>query len=146
MKFGKLLIIGMVAMSMASCSGNDGPDGDDDLTAKEKTLKEATADYVNNTVLPTYSAMADAAIEMRSLCHAMQEKFSAGTLTKADVQAAGEAWKRARKNWELSEAFLYGPAANHNIDPHIDSWPLDKAAMENLLAQIRTGGSWSLDR
>lgn len=145
MKFGKLLMIGMVAMSMASCSGNDGPDGDDDLTAKEKTLKEATADYVNNTVLPTYSAMADAAIDMRSLCHAMQEKFSAGTLTKADVQAAGEAWKRARKNWELSEAFLYGPAANHNIDPHIDSWPLDKAAMENLLAQIRTGGSWSLE-
>lgn len=44
-----------------------------------------------------------------------------------------------------SEAFLFGPAANHNIDPHIDSWPLDKAAMDNLLTQIRNGNNWSLE-
>ena len=38
-----------------------------------------------------------------------------------------------RKHWEQSEAFLYGPAAAHNIDPHIDSWPLDFNAMNALL-------------
>ena len=38
-----------------------------------------------------------------------------------------------RKYWEQSEAFLYGPAAAHNIDPHIDSWPLDFNAMNALL-------------
>ena len=148
MKISKLLLCGaLVAGMTTACSdNNDEPNGGSkELSAKEKTLKAAAADYVEHTVLPTYKDMADAAMQMRSLCHTMQEHHSAGTLTTADVEAAGKAWKQARKSWELSEAFLFGPAANHNIDPHIDSWPLDKAAMDNLLAQIRNGNSWSLE-
>lgn len=33
----------------------------------------------------------------------------------------------------MSEAFLFGAAADYNIDPHIDSWPLDKTAMDRML-------------
>lgn len=148
MKVTKLMLMGALALLGASCSDDDNNSnsgGDlDNLSAKEKTLQGATADYVDHTVLPTYKAMADAAIEMRDLCHAMQDKHAAGTLAASDIEAAGKAWKEARKNWELSEAFLYGPAANHNIDPHIDSWPLDKAAMDRLLEQIRRGAAWDL--
>lgn len=139
------LLLGLFAFAATSCSdSNDGPD-DGGLSAKEQQLKRAVTDYVEHTVRPTYAAMADASIRMRDLCHTMQDKHAAGTLTTADIQAAGEAWKEARRNWELSEAFLFGPAANHNIDPHIDSWPLDKAAMDNLLTQIRNGSAWSLE-
>ncbi len=145
MKLTKLLILGVMATVMGSCSDNDDPTLEEGLTAKEKALQVATINYVDHTVQPVYEAMADAAVEMRDLCYQMQEKFLAGTLAESDIRKAGEAWKRARKNWELSEAFLFGPAANHNIDPHIDSWPLDKAAMENLLSQIRNGNSWSLE-
>lgn len=145
MKTSKFLLFGLTALLFASCSNDNDQPSTDELTAKEKALQAATVDYVDHTVLPTYSDMADAAILMRDLCHTMQEKHAEGTLTTADIQAAGEAWKAARKSWELSEAFLYGPAANHNIDPHIDSWPLDKAAMENLLVQIRNGNKWSLE-
>lgn len=145
MKLKKLLMLATLAGAMAGCSGSDEPISSDKLSDKEKALQAATVDYVDHTVLPTYSAMADAAIEMRGLCHLMQEKFEAGTLSASDIKSAGEAWKKARKNWELSEAFLFGPAANHNIDPHIDSWPLDKAAMDNLLEQIRKGNQWTLE-
>lgn len=146
MKISKFLIFGVLALAVASCSDDDKDTPSvDNLSSKEQALSRATEAYVQHTVLPTYSAMADAAIEMRDLCRVMQSKHAEGTLTQADIKAAGEAWKRARKNWELSEAFLFGPAANHNIDPHIDSWPLDKAAMNNLLTQIRNGNSWSLD-
>lgn len=58
-----------------------------------------------------------------------------------------------RKHWEQSEAFLYGPAGAHNIDPHIDSWPLDFNAMNALLhndaqmAQIEEeGGAYVGDK
>ncbi len=146
MKLQNLYILSLLALPLASCSdNNDEPSKADDLSAKELSLKAATEAYVEHTVLPTYAAMADAAITMQQLCHTMQDKHAEGTLTAADIKAAGEAWKLARKNWELSEAFLYGPAANHNIDPHIDSWPLDKAAMDNLLNQIRNGNAWSLE-
>ena len=119
---------------------------EDDLSAKDKAISLAAEEYVDYTVLPTYKDMADAAIELHDLCLAMQAKHEAGTLTAADIMAAGESWKKSRKSWELSEAFLFGPAANHNIDPHIDSWPLDKAAMDDLLDEIRNGKkNWSLD-
>ncbi len=146
MKLKNLLSLSLAALLCFSCSDkNDEPGTPDTLSAKEQTLKKAAEDYVDHTVLPTYAAMADAAVELRDLCLAMQDKHGEGTLSSADIKAAGEAWKRARKNWELSEAFLFGPAANHNIDPHIDSWPLDKAAMETLLTQIRNGSRWSLE-
>ncbi|MCM1319107.1 MAG: hypothetical protein NC217_01845 [Muribaculaceae bacterium] len=145
MKITKYLMIGALALFAASCSDDNDEPKSNELSAKEQTLQKATRDYVDNTVLPTYSKMADAAIRMQKLCHVMQDKHTAGTLTEADIKAAGEAWKEARKYWELSEAFLFGPAANHNIDPHIDSWPLDKAAMDNLLNQIRNGNNWTLE-
>lgn len=143
MKLSKIFILSLCALGIVSCS--DSNNEPEEISAKELSLKSATVAYVDNTVLPTYKAMADAAINMRDLCHIIQEKHAAGTLTQSDIKAAGDAWKLARKHWELSEAFLFGPAANHNIDPHIDSWPLDKAAMENLLTQIRNGGNWSLE-
>lgn len=147
MKLKNLFIVSFIALLCYSCgSKEDDPTPTyGTLSAKEQALKKATEDYVDHTVLPTYAAMADAAVELRDLCLIMQVKHEGGTLTEPDIRVAGEAWKRARKNWELSEAFLFGPAANHNIDPHIDSWPLDKAAMENLLTQIRNGSKWSLE-
>ncbi len=144
MKISKFIILGLSALLVSSCSDNEEPTSAD-VSQKEQKLQAATEAYVSHTVLPTYSAMADAAVRMRDLCHTIQEKHGTGSLTKNDIKAAGDAWKEARKNWELSEAFLFGPAANHNIDPHIDSWPLDKAAMDNLLVQIRNGNQWSLE-
>lgn len=144
MNIKNFILIGCTTLLAASCSDSDDPSFGE-LSPKEQSLKAATEYYVENTVHPTYSAMADASIRLRDLCHVIRDKHSEGTLTTEDVKAAGEAWKEARKNWELSEAFLFGPAANHNIDPHIDSWPLDKASMENLLVQIRNGNPWSLE-
>lgn len=150
MRLTKFILMGLAALALTSCSGDNEEPESGILNSRpdegrELALREATVEYVNHTVLPTYSKMADAAVRLRDLCHNIQTRKAAGTLTSDDIKAAGEAWKTARKNWELSEAFLFGPAANHNIDPHIDSWPLDKAAMDNLLVQIRNGNKWSLD-
>lgn len=142
-KFAAMAILATTAFT--SCSDDDNNDEPNALTAKEQALSKATNDYVNYTVLPTYKGMADAAIKLSDLCEEMQQKHTAGTLTTADIAAAGNAWKESRRYWELSEAFLFGPAANHNIDPHIDSWPLDKAAMDQLLGQIRNGYTWSTE-
>lgn len=138
------LLLSAMPLGVMSCKD----DNENELTtsAADKAISAAAEEYVDYTVLPTYKDMADAAIELHDLCLIMQSKHEAGTLTSADIKAAGDSWKKSRKSWELSEAFLFGPAANHNIDPHIDSWPLDKAAMDDLLAQIRSGkNNWSLD-
>lgn len=140
-----LLPVFALGLSFTSCSDSDDDGDSGNLSAKEQTLQKATVAYVNNTVHPTYKGMADGAVELYKLCEVIADKHEAGTLSASDIAAAGNAWKSSRRYWELSEAFLFGPAADHNIDPHIDSWPLDKVAMDRLLTEIRNGADYSID-
>ena len=125
----------MMGMGVAACDDENDPGtgGSGELTPQEQALKDVIADYVDMTVVPTYKGMADAAMELHSLCIDIRQKKADGTLATADVEAAGEAWKLARDYWEKSEAWLFGPAGDYYVDPHIDSWPLDQIGMDALL-------------
>ena len=132
--FSALLGLCLGGTVLTSCSDDDSDGANDATSQKEAALQKAVADYVDHTVVPTYSAMADQAIAMYERCLTIESHFDQGTLTLEDVRSAGQAWNEARKYWELSEAFLYGAASDYNIDPHIDSWPLDKTSMDNMLS------------
>ena len=109
----------VLALGAASCSDSDG-----DYTfadEREEALRDAAVDFVDNNVIPTYKALADGSIALQEDCEAMLEAFDAGTLTTPLVQAACNDWITTRKHWELSEAYLYGAAADYDIDPYIDS-------------------------
>ena len=141
-----LLLMGalVVGVSSVSCSDDDDSIADDE-NFKEEYFAKAINPYIDNTVRATYKGMADAAVSLAKSCDEMYQAFVDGELTSAMVEEAGNYWKESRKYWEWSEAFLYGAAADYNIDPHIDSWPLDKNAMDQLLANIRAGQSWSVE-
>lgn len=149
MKSRKLLSIMLSAVLMlgaASCSDDDdNSNAGNEPSQKEKEFKAAIVPYVDNTIVPTYKGMADNAILMSDACNAIADAFENGTLTSEHVKTAGEYWNLCRDYWEKSEAFLYGAAADYNIDPHIDSWPLDKNAMEELLEELRNGKNWTID-
>ena len=51
-----------------------------------------------------------------------------------DLDEAAEAWVATREPWEASEGFLFGPVAFLSIDPKLDSWPLDQAQLDQVLA------------
>ena len=122
----------VMVLGVASCSDDD--EGGPTTDGREATLQEAAVDFVNNNVLPTYKALADGSIALQVDCEAMLEAWDRdGQLTTPLVQAACNDWITTRKHWELSEAYLYGAAADYDIDPHIDSWPLDGTALQNLL-------------
>lgn len=53
--------------------------------------------------------------------------------TQAALDAACSQWKVARADWEKTEAFLFGAADKYSIDPHTDTWPVDQAALANIL-------------
>jgi uncharacterized iron-regulated protein len=82
---------------------------------------QVLTNYVDHTVIPTYKAMAEAALEMRTANQALKAAPS-----DANMQAAAAAWMKARIWWEKSEAWLFGPVSEDgfDIDAHIDSWPL----------------------
>lgn len=123
----------LFAVNLASCSDEEGSDltpSDDNLSAE---MTEVLTQYVNNTVIATYNRLADASITLDDECKALYEKIVAGSATQQDVKDVCDAWIAARKYWEYSEAFLLGPATINGIDPHIDSWPLDKQALDKML-------------
>lgn len=134
----------MCMFAFSACSDDDDNNALNVQDEKETMFKAAIVPYVDNTIVPTYKGMADNAIKMADACNEIADAFASGNLTTELVKSAGEHWNNCRDYWEKSEAFLYGAAADYNIDPHIDSWPLDKNAMEQLLANIRNGQVWDV--
>jgi hypothetical protein len=146
----KILFLTVAAMSLAACGGGGGSEVTSD---KEAALQKVAAPYVTNTVIETYKAMADAGMVLLDQCEQILDKVEKGEDYTQLMQDADASWRLMRKYWEQSEAFLYGPASAHNIDPHIDSWPLDFNAMNALLndparmAQIEEeGGAYVGDK
>ncbi|MCM1034892.1 MAG: hypothetical protein NC038_00080 [Paludibacter sp.] len=126
-----------IMIGFASCDpNNNNPVNNND--EKEQALQAMLTPYVENNVIFTYTKLADATIQLHEACETIFAKYEAGTLQTADVENACNYWNQARKYWELSESFLFGPAGNHNIDPHIDSWPLDKDMMDQMLNNEKT--------
>lgn len=134
----------MMSVAFASCE-NKKTDEPDALSAKEQAFKNAIIPYVDNTVIPVYKGMADNAILMSAACDDIYEAFLNNTLTTEMVAQAGAYWNESRAYWEKSEAWLYGAAADYNIDPHIDSWPLDKVSMDALLKRLNNDEEWNID-
>lgn len=124
-----------LAAGFAACSDNDN-NISDASDASEEALKAVIEDYVDNTVVPTYRGLADASMKLAEVCDRMCA-MGVENLDEATVREAGERWIEARRYWELSEAWLFGAAADYSIDPHIDTWPLDKASMDRMLANAQ---------
>lgn len=123
------LVLALAMMALPACKNR----GTEVTTDKETALQKVAAPYVNNTVVATYSHMADAGMELLANTQAILDKVEKGEDYTNLMVTADANWRQMRKYWEQSEAFLYGPASAHNIDPHIDSWPLDFNQMNALL-------------
>lgn len=98
---------------------------DDAQTAELRLIVE---NYVDQVVLPTYSDLATCNGLLRDAVVALKNNPSDATF-----KAAAEAWMTARAPWEKSEAFLFGPVDEEGLDPNMDSWPLDQAAITQIL-------------
>ena len=140
-----MLFMGALAVtSFTACSDDDdditlGGDKDNPTVGNQWTgvqaeMWEVANQYVNQVVFPTYKNLAASADVLYEQAVNVQQKHSAGTLTDGDVEAACEAFKAAREYWEKSEAFLYGAATDYNLDPHMDSWPLDQGQMADFMS------------
>lgn len=121
----------LTVVSLSGCS--------DDTTSTPPTTTDSTTvtqviDTVSyNVILGTYS---DLKLKSEQLVAAIQTLQA--TPTAATLSAAQQAWRDARRPWEESEAFLFGPVETQGIDQGIDSWPVNKADLDNVLASNAT--------
>jgi len=99
---------------------------------QEAALKEVVKNDVEQVIIPTYTSLASAAEKLQQALG----DLSTAEIKQSDIDAACTAFKDARAWWEKSEAFLGGAASDFDIDPTIDSWPLNR---DLLLSYFQTG-------
>jgi predicted lipoprotein len=128
-----LLSMGLFMFSV-SCSEDDpDPNNEDEGVVSVEVMDKVIATYVDKVVIPTYADMEDKVGKLKAAVDAF---LANGTQDNLDKACA--AWRAARTPWEESEAFLFGPADYESLDPSLDSWPLDKDGID----QILSSGDW----
>ena len=95
--------------------------------AQEAYLHKVLETLVSNVIVPTYTQLADDVEDLEETLNGL----TVNTITQAQIDKACADFKQARQNWERSEAFLMGAASDFDIDPTIDSWPLNRTLLLN---------------
>lgn len=87
-----------------------------------------TSQLSSNVIQKTYNDLSDKSEKL----YLAIDKFNKTTddLNLADCKAL---WKSTRQSWEQSEGFLFGPVATNNIDPRIDTWPVNYVDLDSVL-------------
>jgi len=116
----------LLTVNFSSCNKDSQPTTEETNKAQKEAIVKQ---YLNHTVYPTYAQLAEKTAALVGNLETLK-----GSMTQANVNAATTTFLEARKWWEMSEAFLFGAASDFGIDPHIDSWPLDEDAFNNLMA------------
>ena len=124
----------MMGLAFAACSSDDDNNSDNKVSEKEQAMQAITDQYVNNVIFPIYKSLASQTSTLFYQLVDAKSKFRAGTLTQGDIDKLCTTFIAARSAWEQSESFLYGAATDFGIDPHIDTWPLDRTALAKALS------------
>ena len=96
------------------------------LTSEQEAyLRNVLTNLVSNVVVPTYTKLADDVEDLEKTLNGL----TVSSITQSQINKACEDFKDARENWERSEAFLMGAASDFDVDPTIDSWPLNRTLL-----------------
>ena len=123
----------MMGLAFTACS-SDSDNNDNNIVEKDQAMQAITDQYVNNVIYPIYKSLASQTSTLYDQLVEAKSKFRAGTLTQSDIDKLCNTFIAARSAWEQSESFLYGAATDFGIDPHIDTWPLDRTALAKALS------------
>jgi predicted lipoprotein len=118
-----LFMIGSIAAAAVGCADDGGaaPTGFDD--------RQVVVDFADQVVVPTYELLAARAAALDEAVAAL-----AAEPTEATLASARAAWVDARRPWEQSEGFLFGPVDSFGYDPAMDSWPVNNTDLDAVLA------------
>ena len=130
----KTTFLAAAALAILAIACNKTPVANTTSTQEEE-LKAAVGQYVPNVIYKIYGNLADATESLYNQLEALKE---ADSFKQADIDKVCKTFLDARTWWEQSEAFLYGAATAYGIDPHIDSWPLDKDKLAKSLSNAET--------
>lgn len=145
MRFTNIFKAGLCLSLMSSSLLLSSCDGD---KPKNPEKQYDTSLVIANTIdIVTVRSFADLTAEVTALDKACMELQKSPT--QANLDNARKLWKVARKTWEQTEAFGFGPVGELDqdnqasegednypldIDPNMDTWPVDVSLMNQTIA------------
>ena len=114
-----LPVIGTAVLSLALITG----------CQNAPTVNQVSSAMVSNVVLPSYSSLVKSSEDLASALNALSKDPTSQNLKKARNK-----WKLARKTWELTETWAYGPAETLDFDPNLDDWPVSTNELSAALS------------
>jgi putative iron-regulated protein len=131
----QIIIISILAISgfVASCKKEE----TEETTATENLKVKILEDFSLNIAQTTYNDLAAKASQLRS-----QVALFTSDQTEFNLTQCKQGWRDCRSAWEQSESFLFGPVSSDNIDPRIDTWPVNYNDLDSVLnsSAIYTSG------
>lgn len=120
------VITSAILAVVPACHKNDDDGGGTDVA----TLKtDILVDAANTVIVPSYTDLSSKADQLLAAVQTLNT-----TTNDANLTACRTLWQNIRQTWEQSEAWLIGPVESDNIDPRIDTWPVDFNALDSILS------------
>jgi putative iron-regulated protein len=124
-----ILLVGSL-LAFSGCS-----DDNENSSPVDETLNTAIlTEFSSNIATSVYTDLKGKTTLLNTQILALET----GGATDAELIAARNTWKEARQAWEQSEAFLFGPVSTEDIDPRIDTWPVNFTDLEAELQGSNT--------
>jgi putative iron-regulated protein len=120
----KLLFVSVIAIAFVSCKKDPENPSPEDTT----TASEALNSFSDNVAKSTYDDLSNKVGQLYQNIVTFEL-----AMTDDNLNACKQSWKDSRSAWEQSEGFLFGPVATENIDPRIDTWPVDFNLLDSVL-------------
>lgn len=111
-----------------------------DPPASASLTTEILNEFADNVVTATYNDLSAKA----SLLHQQTLTLTAVT-DETNLSACKQTWRDCRSAWEQSEGFLFGPVSAQNIDPRIDTWPVNFTDLDSVLNSSAVFSSGYID-
>ncbi|WP_028766115.1 imelysin family protein [Shewanella fidelis] len=124
-----LAIALITALSACGGSGSDNTPTVEPETGFNFDANEMITNLTDDVIVAGYSNLAATGEAMLQATQTL-----VNTPTQANLLAAQQAWKAARQPWEQGESHIFGPVDSLDIDPHLDSWPLNTTDLTTVLA------------
>lgn len=118
-KLSSLLFLFIIAITF-SCKKDD---------TKLNAYSSEITNITDNIIVATYN---DLDAQANLLLNAVNA-FKIDSTNTAKLVIARDAWRNTRAPWEASEGFLFGPVSTQEIDPNIDTWPVDANQLDSVL-------------
>ncbi len=129
-----------VAIKAKDAAGESDYSNIEKFTVKTPNPEDANASIPNilssigtNVVLASYD---DLATKAQGLVDRLVEFQSSST--DENLRKVQFAWRDARRPWEQTESFLFGPVDSQGLDPSLDSWPVNRTDLDNVLNSDKT--------